>query len=47
MAHYIHVTLTLLAGGLLTSLAEYVFKYNLFDLIKDKVFGLFSKKSAS
>lgn len=31
-------------GGIITSTAEYVFSYNLVDLIKDKVAGLFGKK---
>lgn len=35
----------LAAGGVATSLAEYFFKYNLVDLVKDKILGLFGKKS--
>lgn len=31
-------------GGVLTSAAEYYFKYNLFDLLKDKIVSLFRKK---
>ncbi len=27
-------------GGLLTSFAEYTFKYNLYDLLRDKVLAL-------
>lgn len=41
---------TLAAGGVLTSAAEYYFKYNLFDYILDGLKylkGLVSKKSAS
>jgi hypothetical protein len=44
----IKVVLTLLAGGVATSFAEYHFKYNLFDYILDgvkKIKGLFSKSS--
>lgn len=33
------------AGGLLTSTAELAFNYNLVDLLKDKVAGLFKKKA--
>lgn len=35
MFHFIAILSTLLAGGLLTSYAEYKFKYNLIDKIKD------------
>jgi len=38
---------TLFLGGILTSIAEYYFKYNLYDTIKDKVVGLFRKKPAT
>ena len=42
----IKLVLTLFAGGVLTSAAEYYFKYNLFDLLKDKITALFKKTSA-
>lgn len=45
--HYVKLFLTLLTGGLLTSAAEYYIKYNLYDLLKDKVLSLFHKKQAS
>jgi hypothetical protein len=32
--------LVLLAGGLLTSYAEYRFDYNLYDLLKDKILAI-------
>lgn len=35
--------LLLLSGGVVTSLAEYFLNYNLIDLLKDKIIGLFSK----
>jgi len=38
---------TLFAGGVLTSLAEYYFQYNLFDTLKDKLVSLLHKKQAS
>ena len=36
----------LAAGGVATSFAEYFFKYNLVDLVKDKILGLFGKAKA-
>lgn len=36
----------LLSGGLLTSLAEFKFNYNLIDLVVEKVKGLFGKAKA-
>lgn len=39
------VLISLVAGGFATSFAEYFLKYNLVDLIKDKILGLFGKKS--
>ena len=35
--------LLLLSGGVLTSLAEFFLKYNLIDLLKDKVVALYRK----
>jgi hypothetical protein len=35
MVHLIGIPVLLLAGGILTSYAEYKFQYNLFDKIKD------------
>lgn len=46
----VEVLLLMLAGGVLTSFAEYHFKYNLFDYIKDGVLyikHLFSKSTGS
>jgi hypothetical protein len=40
------ILISLVAGGLATSLAEYFLHYNLIDLIKDKVLGLFGKAKA-
>lgn len=39
------ILISLLVGAFSTSFAEYHFQYNLVDLIKDKVLGLFGKKS--
>lgn len=36
-----------LGGAFATSLAEYFLKYNLVDLLKDKLLGLFSKGAAA
>lgn len=38
------VIISLVAGALATSLAEYFLKYNLIDLLVDKVKGLFRSK---
>ncbi|HEX8838455.1 MAG TPA: hypothetical protein VF748_16045 [Candidatus Acidoferrum sp.] len=38
------VLISLVSGALATSLAEYFFRYNLIDLLVDKVKGLFGKK---
>jgi len=38
-----HIIYALLVGAFATSFAEYHFDYNLVDLIKDKVVGLFNK----
>jgi len=46
MHKILHIFLLLLAGGLATSSAEYLLKYNLVDLIKDKILGLFGKAKA-
>lgn len=40
------VLISLAAGGFITSTFEYFFKYNLVDLIKDKILGLFGKAEA-
>lgn len=37
------VLISLAAGGLATSFAEYFLKYNLVDLVKDKILGLYNK----
>jgi len=42
MLHLIAIFGTLLAGGILTSFAEYKFQYNLYDKIKD-ILGLAKK----
>lgn len=42
--HKLAIDLAILAaGGFVTSTFEYFFKYNLVDLIKDKILGLFKK----
>jgi hypothetical protein len=41
---YLHYFLFALGGALAVSLAEYIFNYNLIDLLKDKVLGLFGPK---
>lgn len=38
MVTLIKMLLLLLAGGVLTSYAEYKFNYNLYELIREKVF---------
>lgn len=38
------VIISLVVGALATSLAEYFLKYNLIDLLVDKVKGLFRSK---
>jgi len=35
------ILISLVAGGLATSLFEYLLKYNLIDLVVDKIKGLF------
>lgn len=35
------VLISLVSGGVATSLAEYFLHYNLADLVKDKIVGLF------
>lgn len=47
LASKLHEILYLAIGGVVTSAAEYIFSYNLIDLIKDKVAGLFSKPAPS
>ena len=37
------VVISLAAGGFVTSLIEYLLRYNLVDLIVEKVVGLFKK----
>lgn len=37
------VLISLVAGGFITSTFEFFFQYNLIDLLKDKVLGLFGK----
>lgn len=38
------VLISLVSGALATSLAEYFLRYNLIDLLVEKVKGLFGKK---
>lgn len=45
--HAVKVVGTMFVGGVLTSIAESVFKYSLYDTLKDKVLSLFHKKQAS
>ena len=40
------VLISLLSGAAATTIAEYFFKYNLVDLIKDKILALFGKAKA-
>lgn len=40
------VVISLVAGGFATSLAEYLLRYNLIDLIVEKVTGLFKSEEA-
>jgi hypothetical protein len=40
------ILISLVSGGIATSLAEYFLNYNLIDLLKDKVLALFSKAKA-
>ena len=40
------VVISLLIGAGATTIAEYIFKYNLLDYLKDKIVGLFHKKAA-
>ena len=37
------VLISLIFGAAATTSAEYFFKYNLLDLVKDKILGLFGK----
>ena len=39
--------LSVLGGAAATSTAEYFFKYNLVDFLKDKLLSLFSKAASS
>lgn len=41
------ILISLVAGGFITSGFEYFLKYNLIDLIKDKVLGLFGSAKAA
>jgi len=43
--HYLHNFEYLLIGAFAVSLAEYLFSYNLIDLLKDKILGLFAPKA--
>ncbi|HEX3156814.1 MAG TPA: hypothetical protein VHV32_19450 [Candidatus Angelobacter sp.] len=40
------ILISLVSGGVATSLAEYFLNYNLIDLLKDKVLALFGKAKA-
>lgn len=40
------ILISLVIGAAATTSAEYFFKYNLIDLIKDKILGLFGKAKA-
>lgn len=44
---YFHKFLYLAAGAFTVSLFEYVFSYNLIDLLKDKILGLLGPKPVS
>lgn len=42
---FLHIVEALVAGALITSLAEYLFGYNLVDYLKDLVLHLLGKKA--
>lgn len=44
--HVLKIVGILFAGGVLTSIAESLFHYSLYDTLKDKILSLFHKKSA-
>lgn len=43
---FLHYLLGAVGGALITSTAEYIFSYNLIDLIKDKVLSLLGQKAS-
>jgi len=45
--HVLEAVGIMFVGGVLTSIAESVFKYSLYDTLKEKVLSLFGKKPVS